>query len=78
MCSILAWTTVAAAILAQVFITVRLWRSDLYSRDQKLLQSALSWLLPIAGCFIVYSGLRQEDDVSRPTPNTEMESDDEE
>jgi hypothetical protein len=75
--SILGWTTVVAAILAQVFITVRLWRSELYSRDQKLLQSALIWLLPIAGSFVVYSGLRQEDDVSRPTPNTEMESDDE-
>ncbi|WP_437549639.1 hypothetical protein WME97_04025 [Sorangium sp. So ce367] len=78
MLSILTWTTVAAAILAQAFITVRLWRSELYSRDQKLLQSALIWLLPVAGSFIVYSGLRQEDDVSRPTPNTEMESDDEE
>ncbi|WP_437984422.1 hypothetical protein [Sorangium sp. So ce117] len=76
--SIRTWTTVAAAILAQAFITVRLWRSELYSRDQELLQSALSWLFPVAGCFIVYSGLRQEDDVSRPTPNTEMESDDEE
>ncbi|WP_437744282.1 hypothetical protein WMF39_04310 [Sorangium sp. So ce1504] len=74
---ILAWITVAAAILAQAFITVRLWRSELYSRDQKLLQSALIWLLPVAGSFIVYSGLRQEDDVSRPTPNTEMESDEE-
>jgi hypothetical protein len=76
--SILTWTTVAAAILAQAFITGRLWRSELCSRHQKLLQSALIWLLPVAGCFIVYSGLRQEDDVSRPTPNTEMESDDEE
>ncbi|WP_437943842.1 hypothetical protein WMF27_04225 [Sorangium sp. So ce281] len=76
--SILTWTTVAAAILAQAFIPVRLWRSELCSRDQKLLQSALIWLLPVAGPFIVHSGLRQEDDVSRPTPNTEMESDDEE
>lgn len=76
--SILTWTTVAAAIPAQAFITVRLWRSELYSRDQKHLQSALIWLLPVAGSFVVYSGLRQEDDVSRSTPNTEMESDDEE
>ncbi|WP_437297871.1 hypothetical protein [Sorangium sp. So ce426] len=57
MLSILTWTTVAAAILAQSFITVRLWRSELYSRDQKLLQSALIWLLPVVGSFIVVLGV---------------------
>ena len=33
--SILAWSVILAAILAQSLITLRLWRSDLYSRSQK-------------------------------------------
>ncbi|WP_437486877.1 hypothetical protein [Sorangium sp. So ce1014] len=69
----ISWATIAAAILAQAVITARLWRSDLYSREHKLAQSVLIWILPVVGSILVYAGLRQDDDVSRPTPNPEEE-----
>ncbi len=71
MLSIITWTVVAAALLAQSFITVRLWESDLYSRDQKLAQSIMIWILPIVGSIVVYAGLRQHNDVSQLKPNSE-------
>ena len=71
MLSIITWTVVAATILAQSFITVRLWKSDLYSRDQKLAQSMMIWILPVVGSIVVYVGLRQHDDVSQLKPNSE-------
>lgn len=67
----ISWAVAAAAILAQSFITVRLWRSDLYSRDQKIAQSVLIWILPVVGSIVVYAGLRQQDDVARLAPNPE-------
>ncbi|WP_437571689.1 hypothetical protein [Sorangium sp. So ce542] len=70
---VISVATIAAAIIAQAFVTARLWRSDLYSREQKLVQSALIWLMPIAGAVVVYAGLRQCDDVSRLTPNPDSE-----
>ncbi|WP_437968794.1 hypothetical protein WMF04_05635 [Sorangium sp. So ce260] len=73
MLSVISWVVLAAVILAQAFVTERLWRSEMYSRDHKLAQSVLIWLLPIVGAIVVYAGLRQDDDVSRPTPNTERE-----
>ncbi|AGP34008.1 hypothetical protein BE04_27655 [Sorangium cellulosum] len=76
MIQVISWATIAAAAVAQAFITARLWRSDLYLREQKIAQSALIWLLPIVGAIVVYAGLRQQDDVSRPTPNSECEVDD--
>ncbi|KYG07359.1 hypothetical protein BE21_29710 [Sorangium cellulosum] len=76
MIQVISWATIAAAAVAQAFITARLWRSDLYLSEQKIAQSALIWLLPIVGAIVVYAGLRQQDDVSRPTPNPECEVDD--
>ncbi|WP_437725638.1 hypothetical protein [Sorangium sp. So ce861] len=73
---VISWATIAAAIVVQAYITARLWRSDLYSREHKIAQSALIWLLPVVGAIVVYAGLRQHDDVSRPTPNSEHEVDD--
>ena len=65
----LAVAIVIALVVAQALVTVRLWRSDLYTRSEKIAQSALVWLLPAGGSAIVYAALRQDDDVSRPTPN---------
>ena len=71
MLSIVTWTVVAAAILAPSFITMRLWKSELYSRNQKLVQGVMIWMLPVVGSVIVYAGLRQHDDVSQLKPNSE-------
>ncbi|XXX78436.1 hypothetical protein WMF30_06655 [Sorangium sp. So ce134] len=74
--SVISWATIAAAVVAQALITARLWRSELYSRKQKVAQAVLIWILPVVGSILVYAGLRQGDDVSRPTPNPEEEWDD--
>jgi len=64
---------VAVVMLLQVGITVRLCRSDLYTRGQKIAQCAMIWLLPVVGAIVVYTGLRHTDDVPRREPNPEGE-----
>ncbi|MDI1450921.1 hypothetical protein [Polyangium sp. 6x1] len=63
----------AVVMVVQIGITVRLWRSDLYTRGQKIAQSAMIWLLPVVGAIVVYVGLRHTDDVCRLEPNSEGE-----
>lgn len=50
-----------ATVVFQVWLTVRVWRSRLYERSQKLLQSKLIWLLPVVGAVLVYSLMPEED-----------------
>lgn len=53
---------VGAVILSLAFqswLTVRVWMVDAYDRAQKVAQSKLIWLLPIAGPVVVYLVLRQ-------------------
>ncbi|MDC3962102.1 hypothetical protein [Polyangium jinanense] len=64
-------TLAVVVMLVQLGITVRLWRSDLYTRGQKIAQSAMIWLLPVVGAIVVYVGLRHTEDVPRLKPNSE-------
>lgn len=53
---------VGAIMLSLVFqswLTLRVWKVDAYDRAQKVVQSKLIWLLPIAGPVVVYLVLRQ-------------------
>lgn len=53
---------VGAIILSLAFqswLTARVWMVDAYDRAQKVAQSKLIWLLPIAGPVVVYLVLRQ-------------------
>ena len=53
---------VILAILAfQARTTLRVWRSKLFDRPQKIAQSQLIWLLPVIGAAIVMSVLQDED-----------------
>jgi hypothetical protein len=45
----------------QVWVTWRVWRTDLYLRNEKLAQFRLIWFLPLLGAIIVYSVLSEED-----------------
>ncbi len=45
----------------QVWVTWRVWRTDLYLRTEKLAQFRLIWFLPLLGAVIVYSVLSEED-----------------
>jgi len=53
-------------VAGQVWLTVRVWRSQSYERSQKILQSKLIWLLPVVGAVLVFSLMPEEDDFARP------------
>lgn len=61
---------VGAALLAlvafQVWLTVRVHKSDLYEPRQKTLQTQLIWLLPIIGAGLVFSILQDDERAQRP------------
>ncbi|HEX5099384.1 MAG TPA: hypothetical protein VFV94_07775 [Polyangiaceae bacterium] len=54
---------VVVIVAFQVATTMRVWRSKLFDRPQKLAQSQLIWFLPLIGAAIVMSVL--EDEVER-------------
>jgi TRAP-type C4-dicarboxylate transport system permease small subunit len=57
----------AAAVAFQIWVTVRLWRTDWFERAEKVAQSKLIWLLPILGAVMVYSVIADEEEPPRPT-----------
>ena len=60
---------IIVAILAfQARTTLRVWRSKLFDRSQKVAQSQLIWLLPLIGAVIVLSVLQDEDQREKGPP----------
>jgi hypothetical protein len=55
---------VIAAIVAlvgfQAWLTLRVFKSKLYERRQKIMQAQLIWLLPIIGAGVVFSVLQDD------------------
>ena len=52
---------VAGALISfQGWLTVRVFRSGLYERKQKIWQAQLIWLLPIVGAGLVFSILNED------------------
>lgn len=45
----------------QVWVSWRVWKTDLYLRAEKFAQFRLIWFLPLLGAIIVYSVLTEED-----------------
>jgi hypothetical protein len=64
-CAALALLAVAAF---QVWLTMRVMRSGLYERKQKMLQVELIWLIAIIGAALVFSVLREDDRAERGPP----------
>lgn len=60
---------IAIALLAvvsfQSWLTVRVFKSGLYERKQKIWQAQLIWLLPIVGAGLVFSVLREDQNAER-------------
>jgi hypothetical protein len=50
-----------AALVFQIWVTLRLRRTSLYDRSQKNAQTKLIWLLPVVGAAIVFSVLVGEE-----------------
>ncbi|MFZ5893422.1 MAG: hypothetical protein ACOY0T_20340 [Myxococcota bacterium] len=56
---------VIGAVLFQVWVTVRVFRSRLYESSQKSAQAKLIWLLPVLGAIIAFSVLTSEEQAER-------------
>jgi putative copper export protein len=52
----------------QVWLTMRVFRSNMFERKQKVLQAQLIWLIPIIGSVLVFSVLQEETANDRPPP----------
>ncbi|MDC3960336.1 MULTISPECIES: hypothetical protein [Polyangium] len=53
----------------QTWLTVRVWKSRLFERKQKILQSQLIWLLPILGAGLVFTILIEEERSNKTPPS---------
>jgi hypothetical protein len=51
---------VVVVLAFQARTTLRVWRSRLFDRSQKVAQSQLIWFLPLIGAVIVMSVLQDE------------------
>jgi hypothetical protein len=63
-----SWFGVAlilAALVFQIWVTLRLRRTPIYDRSQKNAQAKLIWLLPVVGAAIVFSVLVSEEAYER-------------
>jgi hypothetical protein len=56
---------VLAALVFQIWLTVRVWKSRSCERSQKVLQSKVIWLLPVVGAVLVFSLMPEEDEPRR-------------
>jgi cytochrome bd-type quinol oxidase subunit 2 len=56
---------IVATLVFQVWVTLRLRRTQIYDRFQKSAQTKLIWLLPVVGAAIVFSVLVSEEAYER-------------
>jgi hypothetical protein len=57
---IIIGAVLAAAVLFQAWLTLRVFKSQIYERKQKIWQAQLIWLLPIIGAGLVFTILEQD------------------
>ena len=55
----------AAVLVFQIWVTLRLRRTQIYDRSQKSAQAKLIWLIPVVGAAIVFSVLISEEAYER-------------
>lgn len=58
----------------QIWLTVRVFRSTIYEKRQKILQAQLIWLVPILGAGIVFAVLRDNEADDNRKTTTKLES----
>jgi tellurite resistance protein TehA-like permease len=51
----------AALLGFQAWATVKVYRSDLFEREQKWHQAKLIWLVPLIGAMLVLSVMKEDD-----------------
>jgi len=52
---------IVGALAFQIWVTLRVWKTSIYEREQKVGQSKLIWLVPVLGAVICFSVLQQEE-----------------
>ena len=57
----------AAVVAFQGWLNIQVFKSDLYDRRQKILQTQLIWLLPVLGASLVFTMLRDDLPSNRAT-----------
>jgi hypothetical protein len=57
----------AFLVAFQAWLTVRVFKSKSFDQKQKVLQTQLIWLVPIIGASLVFTVLREEDSLNKPT-----------
>lgn len=62
---ILVGVAIAALLVFQTYVTVRVIRSRMYEPRQKVWQAQLIWLLPIIGAGLVFTILQEDDRAQR-------------
>ena len=60
---------ILALVIFQAWLTVRVFRSKMFERRQKVLQAQLIWLVPIIGAGLVFSILQEETPGDRQPPS---------
>jgi hypothetical protein len=65
---------IIGAVIFQVWVTVRVFRSRLYEPSQKSAQAKLIWLLPVLGAIIAFSVLTSEEQAERRANDRELRS----
>jgi hypothetical protein len=50
----------SAAATFQVWVTWQVWRSRVFERERKILQTQLIWLVPVLGALLVFTVLRED------------------
>ena len=60
---------IACLVAFQIWLTIRVFRSKMFERRQKVLQAQLIWLLPIIGAGLVFSILQEETAADRNPPH---------
>jgi hypothetical protein len=60
-----ALTLLIATFAFQLWVTLRLRRSQIFDRAQKTAQAKLIWLIPVVGAAIVFSVLMSEEQYDR-------------
>lgn len=58
---ILIGAVILAVVAFQVYLTVRVFRSRMYERKQKVWQAQLIWLVPVIGAGLVFTILQEDD-----------------
>lgn len=62
---ILVGAVLLALVGFQLWLTLRVFKSQIYERKQKVWQAQLIWLLPIVGAGLVFSILREDSKAER-------------